>query len=133
MKISPRSYPGDEVLDVLIFKGPKTDAFTLLPRICQGEHIPHDHIEGLRVRRSLTVEADRPLPIEADGESSRDPRDVRRRPSGPADEAVSVARLRARIERATAQAAEEGLAGLLVTPGSDLVFLMGYDPLRSSG
>jgi Xaa-Pro aminopeptidase len=42
---------------------------------------------------------------------------------------VSVARLRARIERATAQAAQEGLAGLLVTPGSDLVFLTGYDPL----
>ena len=68
MKISPRSYPGDGVLDVLIFKGPKTDAFTLLPRIYRGEHIPHDHIEELRVRRSLTVEADRPLPIEADGE-----------------------------------------------------------------
>lgn len=68
MKVSPRSYPGDGVLDVLIFKGPKTDAFTLLPRIYRGEHIPHDHIEELRVRHSLTVEADRPLPIEADGE-----------------------------------------------------------------
>lgn len=36
---------------------------------------------------------------------------------------------RARIERATAQAAGAGLAGLLVTPGSDLAFLTGYDPL----
>jgi YegS/Rv2252/BmrU family lipid kinase len=68
MKISPRSYPGDGALDVLIFKGPKTDSFTLLPKIYRGEHIPHDHIEELRVRRALTVEADRPLPIEADGE-----------------------------------------------------------------
>ncbi|HEX5949432.1 MAG TPA: Xaa-Pro peptidase family protein [Actinomycetota bacterium] len=42
---------------------------------------------------------------------------------------MSVARLRARIERATAQAAEAGLAGLLVTPGSDLAYLTGYDPL----
>jgi len=68
MKISPRSYPGDGVLDVLVFKGPKTDSFTLLPKIYRGEHIPHDHIEEFRVKRSLTIEADRPLPIEADGE-----------------------------------------------------------------
>ncbi|HZP89759.1 MAG TPA: diacylglycerol kinase family protein [Actinomycetota bacterium] len=68
MKISPRSYPGDGVLDVLVFKGPKSDSFTMLPRVYRGEHVPHAHIEEFRVRRSLTVEADRPLPIEADGE-----------------------------------------------------------------
>jgi len=68
MKISPRSYPGDGVLDVLVFKGPKTDSFTLLPKIYRGEHIPHDHVEEFRVKRALTIEADRPLPIEADGE-----------------------------------------------------------------
>jgi YegS/Rv2252/BmrU family lipid kinase len=68
MRISPRSYPGDAVLDVLVFKGPKTDSFTLLPKIYRGEHLPNDHVEELRVRRSLTIEADRPLPIEADGE-----------------------------------------------------------------
>ncbi len=68
MKISPRSYPGDGVLDVLVFKGPKTDSFTLLPKIYRGEHLPNDHIEELRVKQALTIEADRPLPIEADGE-----------------------------------------------------------------
>ena len=68
MKISPRSYPGDAVLDVLVFKGPKSDSFTLLPKIYRGEHIPHDHIEEFRVKRELVIEADRPLPIEADGE-----------------------------------------------------------------
>jgi diacylglycerol kinase (ATP) len=68
MKISPRSYPGDGVLDVLIFKGPKSDAFTLLPRVYRGEHIPHPRIAELRVKRTLEVDADRPLPIEADGE-----------------------------------------------------------------
>jgi diacylglycerol kinase (ATP) len=68
MKVSPRSYPGDGVLDVLVFKGPKSDSFTLLPKIYRGEHIPNDHIEEFRVKRELTVEADRPLPIEADGE-----------------------------------------------------------------
>jgi YegS/Rv2252/BmrU family lipid kinase len=68
MKISPRSYPGDAVLDVLIFKGPKSDSFTMLPKIYRGEHLPHDHVEEFRVKRELTIEADRPLPIEADGE-----------------------------------------------------------------
>jgi diacylglycerol kinase (ATP) len=68
MKVSPRSYPGDGVLDVLVFKGPKSDAFTLIPKIYRGEHVPHPHVEEFRVRRRLVIEADRPLPIEADGE-----------------------------------------------------------------
>jgi YegS/Rv2252/BmrU family lipid kinase len=68
MKISPRSYPGDGVLDVLLFTGPKSDAFTLLPKVYRGEHVPHDHIKEFRVKTELTIEADRPLPLEADGE-----------------------------------------------------------------
>ena len=68
MRISPRSYPGDGVLDVLVFKGPKSDAFTMLPQIYRGGHLPHDHIEEFRVRDEVTIEADRALPIEADGE-----------------------------------------------------------------
>ncbi|HSJ51293.1 MAG TPA: diacylglycerol kinase family protein [Actinomycetota bacterium] len=68
MKVSPRSYPGDGVLDVLVFKGPKSDAFTLIPKIYRGEHVPNAHVEEFRVRRRLVIEADRPLPIEADGE-----------------------------------------------------------------
>jgi diacylglycerol kinase (ATP) len=68
MKVSPRSYPGDGVLDVLVFKGPKSDAFTMIPKIYRGEHVPNDHVEEFRVRKRLVVESDRPLPIEADGE-----------------------------------------------------------------
>jgi diacylglycerol kinase family enzyme len=68
MRISPRSYPGDGVLDVLVFKGPKSDAFTLLPKVYRGEHLPHPHIAEFRVKRSLSVDADRPLALEADGE-----------------------------------------------------------------
>jgi len=68
MKVSPRSYPGDGVLDALVFKGPKSDSFTMIPKVYRGEHVPHDHIEEFRVKRELIVEADRPLPIEADGE-----------------------------------------------------------------
>jgi diacylglycerol kinase family enzyme len=68
MKISPRSYPGDGVVEVLVFKGPKSDSFTMIPKVYRGEHIPHDHVEEFRVRSRLEVDADRPLPIEADGE-----------------------------------------------------------------
>jgi diacylglycerol kinase (ATP) len=68
MKISPRSYPGDGVLDVLIFKGPKSDSFALLPKVYRGEHLPHPRVAEFRVKEALEVDADRPLPIEADGE-----------------------------------------------------------------
>ena len=67
MKISPRSYPGDGLLEVQISTGPKSEAFTLLPKIYRGEHVPHPHIKELR-GREITVEADRPLPVEGDGE-----------------------------------------------------------------
>ena len=56
------------VLDVLVFKGPKSDSFTMIPKVYRGEHVPHDHVEEFRVKRELVIEADRPLPIEADGE-----------------------------------------------------------------
>ncbi|HEV3475043.1 MAG TPA: diacylglycerol kinase family protein [Actinomycetota bacterium] len=67
MKISPRSYPGDGLLDVQISTGPKSEAFTLIPKIYRGEHVPHPHIKELR-GREITVQSDRPLPLEGDGE-----------------------------------------------------------------
>ena len=67
MRISPRSYPGDGILDVQISTGPKSEAFTLLPKVYRGEHLPHPHIEELR-GRVIAVDAERPLPVEGDGE-----------------------------------------------------------------
>jgi diacylglycerol kinase (ATP) len=67
MRISPRSYPGDGLLDVQISTGPKSDAFTLIPKIYRGEHLPHPHIKEYRGRR-ITVDSERPLTVEADGE-----------------------------------------------------------------
>jgi YegS/Rv2252/BmrU family lipid kinase len=67
MKISPRSYPGDGVLDVQISTGPKSQAFTLIPKIYRGEHLPHPDIKELR-GRTISIESERPLPIEGDGE-----------------------------------------------------------------
>jgi diacylglycerol kinase (ATP) len=67
MRISPKSWPDDGYLDVLVMKGPKSDAFTMLPKTYLGEHLPHPNIVEYR-SRTLRVEASRPLWIHADGE-----------------------------------------------------------------
>jgi diacylglycerol kinase (ATP) len=67
MRISPRSWPGDGLLDVIVMTGPKSDAFTTLPRVYRGEHLPHPNMREMKSRR-IRVEADRPYRIEADGE-----------------------------------------------------------------
>jgi diacylglycerol kinase (ATP) len=68
MQISPKSEPDDGALDVLVMVGPKSDAFTALAKVYRGSHLPHRNIAELRATR-LTIEADPPFPIEADGET----------------------------------------------------------------
>jgi len=68
MQISPKSEPDDGRLDVLVMTGPKSDAYTTLPKVYRGTHLPHRNIAELRVSR-VTVETDAPFPIEADGET----------------------------------------------------------------
>jgi diacylglycerol kinase (ATP) len=67
MKLSPRSYPGDGLFDVQINTGPKSEAFTQIPKMYRGEHVPSPNIKELR-GREITVDADRPLAVQADGE-----------------------------------------------------------------
>jgi YegS/Rv2252/BmrU family lipid kinase len=67
MHISPKSDASDGMLDVLVMTGPKSDAFTLLPKVYRGSHLPHPNIVALRARR-LHLESERPLQVEADGE-----------------------------------------------------------------
>ena len=67
MQISPKSDPGDCLLDVLVMTGPKSDAFTTLPKVYRGTHLPHRNIAELRAGRVL-LDADRPFGVEADGE-----------------------------------------------------------------
>ena len=67
MQISPKSEPADGALEVPVMKGPKSDAFSTLPKVYCGTHLPHRNIAELRAGR-VWVEADPPLPIEADGE-----------------------------------------------------------------
>jgi diacylglycerol kinase (ATP) len=66
LMISPRSWPGDGLLDVLVMTGPKSEAFTDLPQMYRGEHLPHRHIVEMK-GRTIGFEADRPLVVEADG------------------------------------------------------------------
>jgi YegS/Rv2252/BmrU family lipid kinase len=67
MRISPKSDPGDGLLDVLVMTGPKSDAFSTLPEVYRGTHLPHRNIAELRAGR-IRLDADRPFPVEADGE-----------------------------------------------------------------
>ena len=67
MHISPKSDPCDGSLEVLVMKGPKSDAFTTLPKVYRGTHLPHRNIAEMRGSR-IRIEADPALPIEADGE-----------------------------------------------------------------
>jgi len=68
MQISPKSRPDDGALDVLVMTGPKSDAFTTIPKVYKGTHLPHRNIAELPARR-LRIEADPPFPVEADGET----------------------------------------------------------------
>ncbi len=67
MHVSPRSDPADGALDIAVFTGPKTNSFTLLPRVYKGRHLPHANIVELK-GRLVGLDAERPFDIEADGE-----------------------------------------------------------------
>ncbi|MGI8708451.1 MAG: diacylglycerol/lipid kinase family protein [Actinomycetota bacterium] len=67
MKIAPKAAPTDGLFDIQIEHARKREAIAILPKVFKGEHVPHpDILEAKRVKVSIT--ADRPLPIEADGE-----------------------------------------------------------------
>ncbi len=68
MKICPEAEPDDGLLDALLIGDvTKVDLALTLPKIYRGTHLPHPKAELLR-GRSVSVEADVPLPIQLDGE-----------------------------------------------------------------
>ena len=67
-RLSPRSWPSDGYLDVLVWTGPKSDSFTMLPKAVLGEHLPHRNVVEYRCQ-TLSIESERPWPIQADGRS----------------------------------------------------------------
>ena len=69
VRLSPRSYPGDGVLDALVFTGQRSDAYTMMPRIMRhGGHVPDDAIKELRAKIRFSIEAERRLAVVAAGE-----------------------------------------------------------------
>jgi diacylglycerol kinase (ATP) len=66
-RISPKSWPSDGYLDVLVMTGPKSDSYTMLPKAVLGEHLPHPNIVEYRAK-TLAIESARPLPLQADGQ-----------------------------------------------------------------
>ena len=68
IRMSPRSFPGDGVLDALVFTGPKSDAYRMLPRIFRhGDHLPDPNIQELHAKLKIEVATPQPLPVVADG------------------------------------------------------------------
>jgi diacylglycerol kinase (ATP) len=68
MRICPEASAEDGLLDVLVIGDiTKLDLARTMPKIYRGTHLPHPKAELLR-GRTVTVDADDPLPVELDGE-----------------------------------------------------------------
>ena len=68
LRLSPRSFPGDGILDALVFTGPRSGAYTQLPRLFRhGDHVPDPHIQELKAKIRFEIRSERPMPVLADG------------------------------------------------------------------
>jgi len=67
MHVSPASDPADGVLEVQVYKGPKSDSFTTLPKVYAGRHLPHRNVVELTGNR-FHLDGEQSLEVEADGE-----------------------------------------------------------------
>ncbi|MDQ3641036.1 MAG: diacylglycerol kinase family lipid kinase [Actinomycetota bacterium] len=67
MHVSPASDPADGALDVQVYIGPKSDSFTMLPKVYAGRHLPHRNVVELKGAR-FRLHGEHALEIEADGE-----------------------------------------------------------------
>ncbi|MEI7759592.1 MAG: diacylglycerol kinase family protein [Thermoleophilia bacterium] len=68
MQMCPEAMPDDGQLDVVtIGDVTKRDLLQTMPKIYRGTHLPHPKAEALR-GRVVTVETEKPVPVELDGE-----------------------------------------------------------------
>jgi diacylglycerol kinase (ATP) len=68
LRLSPRSFPGDGILDALVFTGPRSGAYTQLPKLFRhGDHVPDPSIRELKARIRFRITAASPFPVLADG------------------------------------------------------------------
>lgn len=57
----------------MVFHTPgKLKALTVFPSIFKGEHIRHTHVVEVLTGQDITVEFDRPAPLQIDGETIPD-------------------------------------------------------------
>jgi diacylglycerol kinase family enzyme len=68
IRLSPRSFPGDGVLEALVFTGPRSDAYRMLPRIFRhGDHVPDPNILELHAKLAISIASPHAMPVVADG------------------------------------------------------------------
>jgi diacylglycerol kinase family enzyme len=66
--ISPRSFPGDGIVVVLVMRGPRSDQYTLLPKMFWGEQLPNPGIVESRAHERIEIDGSRPVWVQADTE-----------------------------------------------------------------
>ncbi|MCJ7831825.1 MAG: hypothetical protein MUP92_00050, partial [Actinobacteria bacterium] len=66
LRVSPRSFPGDGSIEVLVRTGQRAEAFRKMPLMYSGEHVPSDEIFEFRGKQ-IRIESDREVPVHIDG------------------------------------------------------------------
>ena len=67
MNIAPRAAVMDGLFDIQVFKGPRRQAFAVMPRVVRGTHLHHRGVRRFE-SASFTLSCSPDWPIEADGE-----------------------------------------------------------------
>ncbi len=67
LNIAPRSVLTDGNMDLQIFRGPRRQAFAIMPRILRGTHLTHRGVQRYS-GSAIRVEVPDDWPVEADGE-----------------------------------------------------------------
>ncbi|MFV1970641.1 MAG: diacylglycerol kinase family protein [Acidimicrobiia bacterium] len=67
LNIAPRSVLTDGKMDVQVFRGPRRQAFSIMPRVLRGSHLTHKGVQRYS-GSSIRIEVPDDWPVEADGE-----------------------------------------------------------------
>lgn len=67
LNIAPRSVLGDGKMDVQVFRGPRRQAFSIMPRVLMGTHLTHRGVQRYS-GAEIHIRVPANWPVEADGE-----------------------------------------------------------------
>ncbi|GMR01749.1 MAG: diacylglycerol kinase family lipid kinase [Acidimicrobiia bacterium] len=67
LNIAPRATLTDGKMDVQVFRGPRREAFSVMPRILMGSHLTHRAVQRYS-GSTIRIEVPDAWPVEADGE-----------------------------------------------------------------